>query len=199
MSRYRDRSLSWVFVTRMIGIICFLIVIVLANILTYYIASPVYQSGVIFLNNNFWLLILISVIMLVGSLFMAFPFPLSLPGPIIRAIGSVFCIVFILNVFQWVDVIAATRLYQIFLYLAFLIVPLIFLIVLASGYYDIMRQLWLQSKQAAGDDTQVVHQAPSPVTERPVSDAKSWEEIGAEFRLMLYDIIHRFREEVRRK
>ena len=29
------------------------------------------------------------------------------------------------------------------------------------------------------------------------SDARSWEEIGAEFRVMLYDIFHRIREDIR--
>jgi hypothetical protein len=32
---------------------------------------------------------------------------------------------------------------------------------------------------------------------QPASDARSWEEIGGEFRVMLYDIIHRIREDIR--
>ena len=35
--------------------------------------------------------------------------------------------------------------------------------------------------------------------EEPVSDAKSWEEIGDEFRLMIYDLMHRFRQEIQKK
>jgi hypothetical protein len=197
MSRYRNRSLGWVFVTRMMGIICFLIVVVLANILTYYVANPVYHSGVNFINENFWLLILIAIIFLVADLFGAFPFPLDLPAPIIKAIGSVFCIAFILRVFLWVDGVALTSFYQIFWYLSFLIVPLVFLIVLASGYYEIMRQLWWQPR--TDEEGQVILQAPLTYPEEEVSDAKSWEEIAVEFRLMLYDIIHRFRQEIKRK
>jgi hypothetical protein len=197
MSRYRDRSIGRVFVMRMIGIICFLIVVVLANILTYYVASPIYHSGVNFINENFWLLILLSIILLVADLFGAFPFPLNLPAPIIRAIGSVFCIAFILRVFLWVDDVAQTSFYQIFWYLSFLIVPLVFLIVLATGYYEVMRQLWWQPR--TDEEGQVVLQAPVTYPVKGVSDAKSWEEIGAEFRLMLYDIIHRFRQEIERK
>jgi hypothetical protein len=195
----RNNSLGWVFVSRMIGIICFLIVVVLANILTYYVASPVYHAGVTFINENFWLLVLISFILLVGDLFGAFPFPLNLPAPIIRAFGSVFCIAFILGVFQWVDSNFGTTLYQLFWVLAFLVVPLVFLIVLATGYFKIMRQLWWQPN--LGDETgiKVVHKETIEETEHPVSDIKSWEEIGAEFRMMLYDIIHRFRQEIKKK
>ena len=76
----KQHSLGWVFVSRMIGIICFLIVIVLANILTFYVASPLYHSGVDFLNLNFWLLLLIAIIIFIGDIFGAFPFPLNLPA-----------------------------------------------------------------------------------------------------------------------
>jgi hypothetical protein len=195
----RNTSLGWVFVSRMIGIICFLIVVVLANILTYYVASPVYHSGVTFINENFWLLVLISIILLVADLFGAFPFPLNLPAPIIRAFGSVFCIAFVLSVFQWVDRNFGTSLYQFFWVLAFLVVPLVFLIVLVTGYFEIMRRLWRQPD--LGDETgaKVVQQETIEETEQMVSDIKSWEEIGAEFRMMLYDIIHRFRKEIKKK
>jgi hypothetical protein len=199
MSRYPNESLGWVFVSRMIGIICFLIVVVLANILTYYVTSPIYQSGVNFINENFWLLILIAVILLVADLFGAFPFPLNLPAPIIKAIGSVFCIACILRVFQWVDTVAVTNFYPSFWLVSFLVVPLVFLIVLATGYYEIMRRLWWQPKLDPGSGAKVVHLESCEVSERPGSGVKSWEEIGMEFRMMLYDIIHRFRQEIRRK
>jgi hypothetical protein len=183
----------------MIGIICFLIVVVLANILTYYVTSPLYHSGVAFINENFWLLLLIAIILLVADLFGAFPFPLNLPSPIIRAIGSVFCIAFILRIFQWVDTVAGVTLYPSFWLVSFLVVPLVFLLVLATGYFEIMRRLWWQPGLAGGSDATVVHQEPPETTLHPVSDAKTWEEIGAEFRLMLYDIIHRFRQEIKKK
>jgi hypothetical protein len=199
MSRDRNKSLGRVFVSRMIGIICFLIVVVLANILTYYIVSPVYQAGVTFINANFWFLLLIAVILLIADLFGAFPFPLNLPAPIFRAIGSVFCIAFLLRVFQWMDTIAATNLYQSFWLISFLVIPLVFLIVLASGYFEIMRNLWWQPNIDKDVEEQVVHQKSFEDTGQPVSDAKSWEEISAEFRMMLYDIIHRFRQEIKKK
>lgn len=203
MWQYRNKSLSWVFVSRMIGIICFLIVVVLANILNliYVSSPPVYHSGVTLLNENFWLLVLIAIIFLAADLFGGFPFPLNLPAPIIRAFGSVFCIAVIQIIFQWVDGISGTTLYQFFWLTSFILVPLVFLIVLASGYYEIMRQLWWQPKleHETGSNTLVLHEEPPGQATQTVSDAKSWEEIGLEFRLMLFDIIHRFREDIRKK
>lgn len=182
----------------MIGIICFLIVIVLVNILTYSVSSPIFQSGVNLINENFWLLVLVAIILFVADIFEAFSFPLNLPAPIVKAAGCVFCIAFILHVFQWVDSIAFTNLYQTFWLISFLVVPLVFLIVLVGGYFEILRQLSWQPKVGSQMDSQVVRQGPEPEKDQ-LADAKSWEEIGAEFRIMLFDIIPGFRQEVNKK
>ena len=194
------RSLGWVFISRMMGIICFLIVVVLANILTFYVSNPTYHAAVQFLNINFWLLLIIGIILFVGDIFRAFPFPLDLPYPVIKAIGSVFVIAFILRIFEWVDHITTNSLYHYFWLISFVIVPLVFIVVIISGYYEILNELWARSKfepDAANiDGAEIPVAASSP---QPQTNAKSWDEIGAEFRLMLYDIIHRFREEIHRK
>ncbi len=192
-------SLGSVFVSRMIGILCFLIVVVLANILTYYISGTMYRDGVVFLNENFWLLLLIAILLLVGDIFFAFPFPLNLPAPIIRAIGSVFVIAFMLHVFQWVDSVASTSLYSFVWLLSFAIVPIVFIVVFVSGYFEIMRKLCWGKESETGGDCQVVHEIKKNPLEEPLSDVKSWEDIGDEFRVMMYDIMHRFRHEFRKK
>jgi hypothetical protein len=182
----------------MIGIICFLIIVVLANILTFYVSNPVFHSGVAFLNTNFWLLLVIGVILFTADIFSVFPFPLDLPFPVIKAIGSVFIIAFVLRIFQWVDQITGNNLYHFLWLISFVIVPVVFIIVLITGYYEILcdlssRARFTSDTATAGADVGIPS---SPPAARP--EAKSWEEIGAEFRLMLYDIIHRFREEIRK-
>ncbi len=138
----KQHSLGWVFVSRMIGIICFLIVVVLANILTFYVSNPLYHAGVDFLNLNFWLLILIGIIIFIADIFGALPFPMNLPAPIIKAIGSVFIIAFVLRVFEWVDSATGNNIYHYFWLLSFVIVPVVFIIVLLAGYYrDHLRSL----------------------------------------------------------
>ena len=199
MIRCRKQPVGWIFISRMIGIICLLILIVSVNILGHYLTNPVFRDGVTFLNSNFWLLMLIALIVLVGDLFTALPFPLNLPGPIIKAVGSVFGFAFLLNVFKWVDEVTTTNIYQAFMPLLFLLIPLVFLIVLVCGYYEIMRQLWWSTVATPAPDSQVVHQDAPAAPPVRVTDAKSWDEIGTEFRLMLYDLLHRFRQEIRKK
>lgn len=201
MWRHRNRSLSWVFISRMIGIICFLIIVVLAKILENFTTpGGIFQQaaeGLLF--ANFWLLLLIGIIFLVADLFIAIPFPLNLPGPVIKAVGSVFCIALVLNVLQWLDHTAGSNFYQIFWLFSFLLVPLIFFIVLLTGYLEIVGKLLRQPKLSPEDSTVIINAEYPKEDNQPVSDAKSWDEIGAEFRLMLYDVVHRFRQEIKRK
>jgi len=192
----KQHSLGWVFVSRMIGILCFLIVVVLANILTYYVKSPLYHSGVAFLDLNFWLLLLIAIIIFVADIFGAFPFPLNLPAPVIKAIGSVFIIAFVLRVFEWVDTTTGNNIYHYFWLLSFVIVPIVFIIVLLAGYYEIICDLWAKDKLREKSDVVVAGEISSPAEP---STPKSWEDVGAELRMMMYELFHRFREEIRRR
>jgi hypothetical protein len=202
MVRFQKKPLSWIFVSRMMAIICFLIVMVLAKILaTVTTPDGIFQKaadGILF--SNFWLLLFILIILFVADVFGTFRFPLNLPAPIIRAFGSAFCIAFILIVFQWVDNNYGTTVSEFFWLIPSVVVPLVFLIVLVSGYYVILRQLSEQPKTEGedGSGTLLVHSERYDSAAQPVSDARSWEEIGGEFRVMLYDIIHRIREDIRK-
>ena len=199
MLRCRKQPLGWVFVSRMIGILCFLIVVVLTKILASFLPpeSMVLTAINGLLFANFWLILTIAIILFVADIFGAFPFPLNLPAPIIRAFGSIFCIAFIISIFQWIDNTFGTALVDLFWFPSLILIPLLFILVIASGYYEIMRELWWQPKTDQDPGGQVVHQA-AVESFQPPSDAKSWEEIGAEFRLMLYDLMHRFRQEFRK-
>jgi hypothetical protein len=185
----------------MIGIICFFIIVVLAKILTTVNTSGSVLQKVIdgILFANFWLLLLIVLILSLADIFGAFPFPFNLPSPLIRAFGSIFCIAFILSVFQWADGNFNTLLFPLFWLPSLILIPLIFLLILISGYLGIMRRFWWQSKQDAAGETDIVQLVSVEEKDRPVSGEKSWEEIGAEFRLMLFDIIHCFRQEIKKK
>lgn len=200
MGQYRKKPLSWIFLSRTIGIITFLIIVVLANLLTYYVSNSFYNSCVTFLNENFWLLIIIAVILLIGDIFGVFAFPLNLPAPVIKAIGSVFVIFFIISLIRWMDTIASTNFYNPFLWVSYLLVVLVFFIVLASGYYAILQEISWQPELEGDDssDTFIGYSEYHDSAAHPVTDAKSWEEIGGEFRMMIYDIIHRFREDIRK-
>ncbi len=101
--------------------------------------------------------------------------------------------------FSGLILILAPNLFQLFWLPSLILIPLLFLLVLATGYFEIMRRFWWQPNLDADTEKKVVHLESFEETEQPVSNAKSWEEIGTEFRMMLYDIIHRFRQEIKKK
>jgi hypothetical protein len=181
----------------MIGIISFLIFLVLANILTHYLDNEVLLSGVQLLNDNFWLLLLIGIIFFVADVFSSFPFPLDLPAPIIRAFGCVFIIAFVLVVIQWL--FAGKDVSQLFQVLSFLVVPLVFILVIVTGYYEIVRRHFLSGRTNGNVPAVTDPTIGTPKPEGPNMAVKSWEDVHIEFRMMIWDIIHRFRDEIHRK
>ena len=188
-----EPSPGWVIVTRITGFISFLIFVVLANILNS-VWNYQYDTAVSFLNSNLPLLLLIAVLIIVADILSAFPFPLDLPSPIIRAFASVFIIAFLLALVQ--HVFGSSDISNIFQILTFLIVPLVFLIVLVGGYYKILRHLF-QDRRANGTVAAVAD--PMIGTPAPGGDgngAKTWEDVHTEFRMMLWDLFHRIREEL---
>jgi hypothetical protein len=61
-----------------------------------------------------------------------------------------------------------------------------------------MRDLFRPPK-SSGDGVVVVHPDHPMAADQVPANAKSWDDIGAELRLTLYDILHRLRQEVKRK
>jgi len=188
-----ERSPGWVFVTRMIGFISFLIFIVLANILTsVYIQSAYLTKTVSFLDNHLPLLLLIAAMVIVADVLMAFPFPLDLPAPIIQAFATVFIIIFLLDLVQQLGENSSNT----FQVISFLVVPLVFLVVLFSGYYRILRRLFLSGRANGTVPAVADPMIGTPAPGVPANGSRSWEDVQAEFRMMLWDIFHRIREEL---
>ena len=188
-----ERSPGWVFVTRMIGFISFLIFIVFANILTsVYIQSAFLLKTVSFLDNHLPLLLLIAVMVIIADVLSAFPFPLDLPAPIIQAFASVFIIIFLLDMVQQLGGNSSNT----FQVISFLIVPLLFLIVIISGYYRILKRLFLSDRLNRNVAAVADPMIGTPAPEGQTNEAKTWEDVHSEFRMMLWDLFHRIREEL---
>ena len=192
-----ESSPGWVFVTRMIGFISFLIFVVLANILPSVYSSNAVVRAVGFLNANLPLLIIIAILMIVADVLSAFPFPLDLPAPIFRAFGAVFIIAFLLALVQWLDF--STDISNIFQVLSFLVVPLVFLIVLIGGYFKILKRLFQDGRANGAVPAVTDPTIGTPAFSIPATTAKSWEDVHTELRMMLWDLFHRLREEIGRK
>jgi len=136
MGERRKESVAEVLVSRIIGLIIFLIVLGILNILAgAYVQTPIFLQIVAFLNANLGLLILITAIFLIGDLFGALAFPLNLPGPIFGAVGAVFLVMFLFRLFSLVGEITGVEVFALFeKTLALPVYMLVFIVVLIGGY-----------------------------------------------------------------
>jgi hypothetical protein len=136
MGERRKESFAGVLVSRLTGIIVFLILLGVLNLIAgAYVQSPAFLRVVEFLNVNVGFLILIAAIFLVGDLFGTLVFPLNLPGPFFSAVGAVFTVVFIFRLFALVGEMTGIGVFTLFSgTLALLISILVFVVVLIGGY-----------------------------------------------------------------
>lgn len=207
----RQVSLSYTVISRSIGIVVFLILLVVLNILLRQIDNKFFHDFVLFLNANFWLVLLFGLLFLFADVFRAAFFPLNLPYPLIAGMGSVFFIMFLFRLMDFFDAQFVLGMSGYIDWTYYLIAPLVFLIALVCGYVSIFRKAFCPLR-AKGEvcpgmtlGTPVVtgdgNLAPdSGVTGRVIpEESKSWDDISAEFRELVYDIIHAFRAAILKK
>lgn len=135
----RDREpLPWLILHRIIGIVIFLIVVVVLNALAGTTEIAPVRTIAVFLTDNFWLIILFSLIFLVADVFAALPFPVNIPAPFLNAAGAVLLVEFLVRIFLLVDKITGLALFGIFAWFAPFLKALVFVVVLAAGLAKII-------------------------------------------------------------
>ena len=191
MTRKKQRSIEWILISGILGIIIFLIIMA---VLTYYSLStenPMLRGIVQLLTDNISLIIILGILFMIADIFHAFSFPMNLPGPLFSATASVFLIAFLFNIIAYFHQTFEWPVFPSLQIVEFLAYPLIFMIVLLAGYMSISSQL----KEKAEEEREEVPAEPGT----PPAGKKTWEDIGEEFRHLMYDILHRFRDEIQRK
>jgi hypothetical protein len=183
---YRRRSIIWTLFTTLIGVMAFLALVFLLSQVAPTLPTPRYPL-VNLLQENFPYLLVIFLLMMTGEIFDRFTFPFNLPAPLFHAIASVFLVLVMFNVFIWVDRITQSNLFPNLEVLRILLYFLVFLIVFIGGYFKIFGDLLTYSR----DVERKKEAAPAS------PDVKSWDDIGNEFRELVYDLIHRMRLEIR--
>lgn len=97
-SRITEIAISWFY--RVLAII---ILVFVANIIAYISSNGVVDNLVSFLNSNLLLLLFISLLFFLGSVFFLMLFPVSLLTPIFEAFGSVFLAAFLIRFISLLD------------------------------------------------------------------------------------------------
>lgn len=130
-----------VFLSRIIGFVIFLVLLAIVNILSYYIQNEVFNGIVFLLNSNLWLIILFTIVLMVGEVFSALIFPFNIPGPLFSAVGAVFLVRFVFNIFLFINELLNLRLPFNFDAIYYIIAVIAFIVVLIFGYFHIFSDI----------------------------------------------------------
>lgn len=186
MRFWRRRSIIWTVFSTFLGIFAFYVLLAALNAFVPS-GNGILRGLVTLLADNFPYFIVIALILMTGEIFDRFSFPLNLPAPLFHALASVFLVLLIFNVFEFIDTITRAGIYRNLEILRVLLSILIFLIVFTGGYFKIFGDLLRVGRQR---ELQGEPAGASP-------DAKTWNDIGNEFRQLVFDVLQRMREEIR--
>lgn len=131
------KSPGVVFIKELLGIVFFLILLGLLNLIADAVGNVTFLNIVEFFNSNIVFLISISVVMMIGALFGAVWFPFNLPSPVFHALGGVMIVHFIFSLFDFLGGSFFSALWVLYAP-ALVLVPLIVLVV---GYVVIFAKV----------------------------------------------------------
>jgi hypothetical protein len=148
MTKEHDhKSIPGIIASRLLSLICFVILWFLLNYLMPYVDNDLYRSAVFFLDANAWLIIWMTVIFAAGEIFGALIFPLNLPGPILNAVASVFLAFFMFRILAFTGKATGETAFNVFAAWESYVYPIVFMAVLIGGYVILFSRLVSKKKK----------------------------------------------------
>ena len=190
MTESSYRSIPIIVLKRLFGLILFLVLLYVANHLAFFTENPLNYQIIQFLNNNIWLIIVMSIAFLFGEVFNALIFPFNLPAPLFNASASVLLVAFLFRIFSLIDIILDEQILLIFNRIAFIVYPLVFMMVLIGGYIAILVKL---SKTDESESLQ------GKKYKEKTREKLTWENVGDEFKQTIFDLLTLMRQSINKK
>ena len=190
MTESSYRSIPIIVLQRLFGLILFLVLLYVANHLAFFTENPLNYQIIQFLNNNIWLIIVMSIAFLFGEVFNALIFPFNLPAPLFNASASVLLVAFLFRIFSLIDIILDEQILLIFNRIAFIVYPLVFMMVLIGGYIAILVKL---SKTDESESLQ------GKKYKEKTREKLTWENVGDEFKQTIFDLLTLMRQSINKK
>lgn len=186
---HKDRSPWCAVISGLTGIIVFLVLLVILSYLASYFHNAFLLGFVELLMDNLTLIITMGIVFMVADIFFSFQYPFNLPGPLISGLGSLLVVSLIFILLNFFDRFYGPGMSAMFLNVKTILYLLVFFIVVITGYVRIFYPETVRDDVTR--DTESDSQA-SPV-------CTSWGDVGNEIRQAMYDLFHRFREEINKK
>ncbi len=181
------RSAHAILVSGLIGLILCLVFLIVMRMIANHYQSPLLTGFVDFLYANLVLIIALSVLFMAGEVFETFSYPYNLPFPAFNAFASVLLVLFLIRMLEFFEIYFTLSISSAIAILQWILFPLIFIVVIVTGYLSIFKKPPEETPDTG---------SPQPA---PAGKPASWEDVGGEFRQMLYDFFSRIREEIKGK
>jgi len=127
------------------GLLIFLILVGIANILIPIINNSFYTSNIEFMNQNLWIIITFSILFIAGDVFRILKFPFNIPYPLFNSIAAIMLTALFVNAFSWVWELIFFDLLSVDLSVVWVYI-LVFVLVMVTGYYNIFRAVYRRKK-----------------------------------------------------
>ncbi len=168
----REKSISNIIISEIVGFIIFVILLTIAFVLMDYIKNPVYIETVTFFLNNLGLAITILVITIITKIFWKFNFPFNVPAPIFGAVLGIYITTYAYNLWELMESLMNTGI-SIPINLIYAIV---FWIVILTGYINIFS---MKKRKEIQKKLEI---------KLKKKDWVEWKDVENEFRLFLFNI-----------
>jgi magnesium-transporting ATPase (P-type) len=189
MKCHEKRSPWCVVLSGLTGIIIFLILLVILGYLASYFHNAFLIGFVSLLTNNLTLILTAGMLFIAADIFYSFRVPFSIPGPLFSGLGSLLVVSLIFIFLDFFDQFYDLGLSDKFLYTMYILYFLVFFIVIIAGFVRIFSPEMIRKDKPWETKTDY---PTCPV-------CTSWDDVGNEIRQGIYDLFHRFREEINRK
>lgn len=140
MAKRKRKSVLKIALEKAVGLLVFLIIIAIANVIVSVYNTPVNRQIIGFVNANLGFLITMSIIFAIGEIMGAFIFPLNLPAPLFNASGSLLLVIFFLRIFELLEKMLDKRIMP-FAEYSTVIHLIVFISVFVGGYILIFTRL----------------------------------------------------------
>ena len=189
MKDHKNKSPWCVVISGLTGIIVFLVLLIILGYLASYFHNAFLLGFVSLLVDNLALIISMGIVFMVADVFSVFRYPFNLPGPLFSGLGSLLVVSFIFIFLNFFDLWYGTGMSVMFSKSMYILSLLVFFIVVIAGYARIFSPEITKSEvpEGAGTDNPTCPVCPS------------WGDVGNEIRQAIFDLFHRFREEINRK
>jgi len=133
--------------SNLVAILIFISTIYLLSFVSQYIDYPLLSRVEVFLRNNLITAIYITIFFTFAEIFSSLSYPLNIPSPLLFAVGSIYFVTFILNIFRFIDSELNRPSFEIFYSQQLFIYTIIFVLVLIAGYFSIFLKEYKSGKE----------------------------------------------------